>query len=322
MASAAGSPNPDGTRRPSIFDFAALDLTAEEARQLEEELARGETFDSALAPPEPVEYTSTQRHQVQPLKLTRHDIDTKTGERIQYVRPLGDRPLAQDAPRNDFEGLEDVKEDELEALARQLEEEDRLQSQAMEAKNTQPLPPPPAEDSALEETAKPNQTESKLATENTAGNTQSQAAATDSNPRAALESTTSIEGAGELSAPLAEIEQLKLSPEEVSELQAEVADGPTALEVEQPSELELTARREARAAEAQPAEEDQRIQMESRSSVREVEQLKAGLKTGSRLVQDTPVPEVVAAAVSERAGEHVSHDGSTGRLADGEYIDA
>lgn len=348
------SPNPSTSSRPSLDDFAALDLTPEELAALEQELLNGETFDSALDDA-PANYSSTTQHSVQPLRVTkadREEIDPVTGERIKYVRALPDRPLASDAPRDDLAGLEDVSESELEMLARELEAEERA-SKGIE----EDAPPVPEKDDGeessvqepmfghrkepevvrdeepalvFEETAsvdertedsapKQAQHDDKVAREvepsvETGEEEKDEPTredpAADTTPKsdAALAKATSIPGMGgaSLSAPIEQVEKLSLSPAEVKELKTDLASTTLALEVEQPSAFEEKVIREAKAAAAAaPKGEDEKIVMEGRSSRREVDQLKAGLREGKKLEGESEVPDLGVAAVEERVANAI-----------------
>jgi hypothetical protein len=137
-----------GTTSPklvSLDDFASLNLTPDELAALEAEIRGGETFDSALPPsssrPQQT-YSSTTHHAVQSLRITKSVVDAN-GEKVNVVRPLPDRPLASEVVKDDFEGIDDVPEDELEALARELEEEERAAAGDRAVEEEAPLPTPP-----------------------------------------------------------------------------------------------------------------------------------------------------------------------------------
>ncbi|ORY65617.1 hypothetical protein BCR35DRAFT_326551 [Leucosporidium creatinivorum] len=334
------SPNPSTSSRPSLDDFAALDLTAEELAALEKELLEGDTFDSGLGASEPpASYSSTVHHTVQPLRFTkadREEIDPVTGERIKYVRPLPDRPLASDAPKDDMAGLEDVSEQELGMLARELEAEERKmngeQEDAppvpekdeveevveVEEKGEEPLqeqdPAPqdmlaPAEEPLPEQAqddsnvVKEQDDKEEVDKEEPNDATREDPAA-DTTPQSdeALAAATSVVGLGgaSLSAPIEQVEKLSLSPEEVSELKNDLASGTLSLEVDQPSAYEKEVLKDIKAEAAKPQDDDEKIEMEQRSSRREVEKLKAGLNSGKKLEGESEVPELGVPAMEER----------------------
>ncbi|KAK4055877.1 hypothetical protein OIO90_003134 [Microbotryomycetes sp. JL221] len=270
------SPLPDainGVRRASIDDFAALDLSPEELKQLQNELERNDTFSSGLVeddkPTAPKTFMSTIHHAVKPLRFTRKD--PSTGDKINVVRPLGNRPLASD-PTKDFEGLDELNDKELEALARELELEDEGHKQAQEAvrdKDKQGLPP-------LPKGVKPP----------------------------ALVGSTSVAGDGgaSLSQPIQHVEKLSLSPDELKDLEQVASSGPQALELEHPSEFEERLIKEAKVAASSPEPEDNGSVIDRRSTISEIKALKEGTLAGKgRRVTESKIPDLGVDDVHERA---------------------
>lgn len=339
MPAKPASPDPsngnDNGRRPSLVDFAALDLTAAEAAQLEAELAAGQTFDSALASP-PVDKdksyasSSTLQHEVLPLRLTKHD--QLTGDKYHVVRPLGNRPLASKVPRgDDYQHLNDVGEDELEALARQLEEEEeaekvkkgkRIMVEARErARRTDedrlgaelPHRPSSAAPPPLPDKEEPIPSASSTTLPMPAPIVPSNASVDSSAVADPLRSQTSIENASgaELSAPIAQIDQLRLSPDEVAELEDSVARHGTELSVKQPDVDAVVEETEGMSGRRE-YESDEKVDERQTSSNKpgtsrsgvDKEQLKAGLKREASRAEE--LPDVVAAAVAAAADQSQS----------------
>ncbi|KAK4047410.1 hypothetical protein OIV83_005457 [Microbotryomycetes sp. JL201] len=261
-------------RRPSVDDFAALDLSPEELKQLEKELEKGETFDSGLMderPTAPRTFLSTIHHAVKPLRFSRKD--PATGDKVNVIRPLGERPLASD-PSKDLEGLDELDENELEQLARELELEEQ-QAQAAREKDKAGLPP-------LPKGSRPPKGAGTLA----------------------LAGAISVPGDGgaSLSQPIQHVEKLSLSPEEVKDLEKVAQEGVKALELEHPSELEQQWIREAKAAATSPEPEDNGAVIDRRSTISEVRDLKQKALSGQgRRFTESKIPNLGVADVEERA---------------------
>ncbi|GAA5971115.1 hypothetical protein JCM21900_004570 [Sporobolomyces salmonicolor] len=128
-ASSSSSPASTADSHPkpqaTLDDFADLDLTESELEELAREISRGETFSSGLGSSHDstgagYDFSMTQRFepipQTQPLRF----------EKVNFTRPLPDRPLASEIVKDELEGIdaEELDMDELEKLAKELEEEE------------------------------------------------------------------------------------------------------------------------------------------------------------------------------------------------------
>lgn len=185
--------------KPSLDDFADLDLSEAELAELAREISNGDTFSSGLGSnPEPYHFNDATRRfegSTAPLKV----------EKINFTRALPDRPLASEVVRDELEGIEqgDLDIDELEQLAKELEAEElerrRLRDAQVGNGSTGIEPPPLPEKESPTPPALPKKEEEDVTS-------------TSALPREVAEST-SVEGMGgaSLSAPLAEIEQLHIS---------------------------------------------------------------------------------------------------------------
>lgn len=179
--------------KPSLDDFADLDLTEAELAELAREISNDDTFSSGLVNSGGRDHgydfsDATRRFEgsTAPLRI----------EKINFSRALPDRPLASEVARDELEGIEqgDFDLDELEQLARELEAEElerRRLRDAQVANGTRGVDPPPLP--AKEATVILSVEAVTL-------------------PKEVAESRT-VEGMGgaSLSAPLAEIEKLEIS---------------------------------------------------------------------------------------------------------------
>ncbi|GAA5981634.1 hypothetical protein JCM5350_008057 [Sporobolomyces pararoseus] len=180
--------------KPSLDDFADLDLTEAELAELAREISNNDTFSSGLV-------NARQDHSYDFSDATRR-FEGSTAplkiEKINFTRPLPDRPLASDVVRDELEGIDqgDLDIDELEKLAKELEAEEmerrRLRDAQIESGSRGVEPPRLPSKEGVEE--------------------ESRAVETSNLPKEVAESTT-VEGMGgaSLSAPLAEIEKLHIS---------------------------------------------------------------------------------------------------------------
>ncbi|BGP33250.1 hypothetical protein JCM10296v2_005044 [Rhodotorula toruloides] len=278
--------------KPSIDDFADLNLSPSEAAELAREIEAGETFSSALTHSTSSALDSTASHRgegggfsftssatqhfdpvhppTEPLKL----------EKVNFVRPLPDQPLHQAGTREDelegIEGLDEVGEDELEKLARELEEMDaefrRKKANRLSATKGAAPPVPDKTDSGLDDPPLPTKPLPPLTSP--------------SNLKSDLASKTAIEGDGgaSLSAPLVEIEPLRLSGREKASLKAEEA--PKEVQIQPISELEKQV-----AETPLPSTDDHNARgaLGRPTSTREAEAIKASLN-GGQGEEATPMP--------------------------------
>ncbi|BGP01115.1 hypothetical protein RTG_02834 [Rhodotorula toruloides ATCC 204091] len=229
--------------KTSIDDFADLNLSPSELAELAREIEAGETFSSALTPSTSsaldadgqggegggFSFTSSATQRFDPVHSPTEPLKL---EKVSFVRPLPDRPLHQAGTRADelegIEGLDEVGEDELEKLARELEEMDaefrRKKANRLSATKEEKPPMPDKSDSGLDDPPLPSKPLPPLTSP--------------SNLAPDLASKTTIEGDGgaSLSAPLVEIEPLRLSGREKARLEAEW--GPREVQVQPVSELE------------------------------------------------------------------------------------
>ncbi|BGP17579.1 hypothetical protein JCM10213_001227 [Rhodosporidiobolus nylandii] len=212
----------DDRPKPTLDDFASLDLSAEELAELERELAAGETFSSGLGSShansgQGYDFSTTQRFEplfspTAPLKL----------EKVNFVRPLPDRPLASEVVRDELEGIDadEIGEDELEKLARELEAEEEERRRLRDAQGDAGRgvePPPLPEKQPSEGAPKSPELPAKDAPSAAAPPPQPSA-------KGELAEKTSVEGAGgaELSAPLKEVEKLRLDDDVVASLSSDL----------------------------------------------------------------------------------------------------
>ncbi|GAA5902048.1 hypothetical protein JCM5296_007563 [Sporobolomyces johnsonii] len=257
-ASSSSSPASTADSHPkpqaTLDDFADLDLTESELEELAREISRGDTFSSGLASsPDSTrpgyDFSTTQRFepipQTQPLRF----------EKVNFTRPLPDRPLASEVVKDELEGIdaEELDMDELEKLARELEEEEMERRRLRDAqgdtgRGVQPPPLPEKDSMATKEPplprkdhdlamplshpeaasspspAQPSAPESSTPTTERAapstGTTPALGPSADpsssTSPTAALDSQTSVSGLGgaSLSAPISEIDKLRLSDDD------------------------------------------------------------------------------------------------------------
>ncbi|GAA5827345.1 hypothetical protein JCM11251_003775 [Rhodosporidiobolus azoricus] len=197
-------------RKPTLDDFAALNLSASELAELERELAQGETFSSGLVHDgDPIRQgfnfssSATQHFEpvfapTEPLKL----------EKVNFERPLPDWPLASEVVRDELDGLgaDGLGEDELEKLVREMEaeEEERRRLRDAQGEEGRGVEPPPLPEKKGGEESEPSLPAKDLSHHNDDE----------------LANTTSIPGAGgaALSAPLAQVDRLDLSSAELASL--------------------------------------------------------------------------------------------------------
>lgn len=110
--SSFNEPSHEGTpRRASVADFASLDLSPEELAELVREIEAGETFDSAVVPSSPVLGSGN----VSPLPSVEEENPI-----IETVRAGPERSISQDAPYDEFDGI-DITEAESEQILRELD---------------------------------------------------------------------------------------------------------------------------------------------------------------------------------------------------------
>ncbi|GAA5933287.1 uncharacterized protein JCM15063_001274 [Sporobolomyces koalae] len=189
--------------KPSLDDFADLDLTEAELAELAREISNGDTFSSGLGSSHDSTRTgydfsdATRRFEgtTAPLKI----------DKINFSRALPDRPLASEVVKDELEGIDqdELDFDELEQLAKELEQEElerrRLRDAQLET-GTPGIEPPPLPEKHSTQEAEPAVPE-KLTVVEPAPLPQQVA------------TSTSVEGAGgaSLSAPIAEIERLHVS---------------------------------------------------------------------------------------------------------------
>ncbi|BGP41253.1 hypothetical protein JCM10450v2_005293 [Rhodotorula kratochvilovae] len=135
--------------KPSIDDFASLALSPSELDELAREIAAGETFSSGLGTLSPsggggpLNFGSHATRTFEPVLPATQPLKL---DRIRFERPLPERPLASDPARDVLEGIDtaNLEEDELEALARELEaEEERARSARGSADVGMGVQPPP-----------------------------------------------------------------------------------------------------------------------------------------------------------------------------------
>ncbi|GAA5839569.1 hypothetical protein JCM9279_005982 [Rhodotorula babjevae] len=233
---------PDGSNgntttaaKPSIDDFASLSLSPSELDELAREIASGSTFSSGLgtltpldashAPAAPLNFSHATRT-IEPVLPPTAPLKF---ERVNFTRPLPDRPLASDVARDELEGIEtdDLGEDELDKLARELEEEEEQRRRLRDAQGPSRVEPPPLPEKL--EPVDDTSTERKLADPPVP-------------PKlpAELAGATAVGGAGgaALSAPLVDIATLRLSPHEQATLASPPSPGGATLEVRPVSALE------------------------------------------------------------------------------------
>ncbi|GAA5982459.1 hypothetical protein JCM11641_006122 [Rhodosporidiobolus odoratus] len=205
------TPSSPSRSKPSLDDFTSLDLTPSELAELERELAAGETFSSGLGSSasnhKPYDFSTTQRFEpvfapTAPLKF----------EKVNFTRPLPDRPLASEVVKDELEGIdtEEIAEDELDKLARELEaeEEERRRLRDAQGEAGRGVEPPP-----LPEKVENGETTQPEVPRKDAGK-----------PEGSVGQATSVEGAGgaELSAPIEEVEKLKLSEDTVASIASDI----------------------------------------------------------------------------------------------------
>ncbi|GAA6059759.1 hypothetical protein JCM10212_001967 [Sporobolomyces blumeae] len=203
---------PSPPSKPSLDDFADLDLTEAELAELAREIALGDTFSSGLGSshdPSRQGYDfsdSTRRFEptTAPLRF----------ERVNFTRPLPDRPLASDVVRDELEGIDqdDLDIDELEKLAKELEAEELERRRLRDAQDVPGIEPPPVPEKQADDTEQAPPLPEKGPTTEVDEQTVDGAGLAP-HPSSAIAGTTSVGGMGgaSLSKPLAEIERLDLS---------------------------------------------------------------------------------------------------------------
>ncbi|KPV74455.1 uncharacterized protein RHOBADRAFT_54272 [Rhodotorula graminis WP1] len=256
--------------KPSIDDFASLSLSPSELDELAREIASGSTFSSGLGTLTPLDAPRAAPLNFSHATRTIEPVLPSTAplkfERVNFQRPLPDRPLASDVARDELEGIEtdDLGEDELDKLARELEEEEDERRRLRDAQGEARIEPPPLPE-------KPAATDEPVI------------AAKVADPPvplklpAELAGATAVGGAGgaALSAPLVDVTTLRLSPHE----QATLADMPSpsgaTLEVQPVSALERAGPLpEAAEEEGEPG---RAAAGSSRTSKREADEIRAEL---------------------------------------------
>ena len=230
----ASSGDTTSTAKPSIDDFASLSLSPSELDELAREIASGSTFSSGLGTLTPLDAPRAAPLNFSHATRTIEPVLPPTAplkfERVNFTRPLPDRPLASDVARDELEGIEtdDLGEDELDKLARELEEEEEQRRRLRDAQpGSSHIEPPPVPEKRDPASDKP--TERKLADPPVP-------------PKlpAELAGATAVGGAGgaALSAPLVDVATLRLSPHEQATLASPPSPGGATLEVQPVSALE------------------------------------------------------------------------------------
>ncbi|BGP25703.1 hypothetical protein Rt10032_c06g2882 [Rhodotorula toruloides] len=272
--SASTSANP----KPSIDDFADLNLSPTELAELAREIEAGETFSSALTPSTSsalgtgaegkegggFSFTSSATQHFDPVHSPTEPLKL---EKVNFVRPLPDRPLHRAGEAGNelegIEGLDEVGEDDLEKLARELEEMDAEFQRKKEKRVSAKPPVPDKSDSGSDDPPLPAKPLPPLTSP--------------SNLSSDLASKTTVEGDGGacLSAPLVQIEPLRLSAREKASLK--VDEAPTKVDVQPVSALEKHV-----AETLLPTNDatNQAQQAGRPTSTREVEAIKASLNGG------------------------------------------
>ncbi|GAA6006830.1 uncharacterized protein JCM10292_005466 [Rhodotorula paludigena] len=307
--SEAGSPR---QAVPSLDDFASLNLSPAELAELAREIQSGETFSSGLGSlspwtgpnvatsasgaPQGYDFGTTATRRIEPAFSPTAPLRL---EKVNFTRPLPDRPLASDVARDELAGIdldaEGLNEDALEKLVREMEAEEeerrRLRNaQGDGSRGVEPPPLPEKEPDQHEEPAlPPKPAEEDAAKEDSA----KEDSAKEDSAKDDIARQTAIEndGGAELSAPIAEVQALRLSPSEKEELakHAPLAGdaagaASTTLEVEPADKLEkeLAAAVEQAARDAKPpsaaeAPPSPARDGTARSSAAEVQNLKSVL---------------------------------------------
>ncbi|GAA5864800.1 hypothetical protein JCM8547_009236 [Rhodosporidiobolus lusitaniae] len=226
-SSKAAASSTSSRPKPSLDDFADLDLTPSELAQLKDELEKGDSFSSGLLDPSSSGdrdlnfSTATQRFTpsfspTAPLKV----------EKINFTRPLPDRPLASEVVKDELEGIEtgSLDEDELEKLMKEMEAEEEERRRLRDAQQVgEGVEPPPLPEKPDEEegTPKSPRLPAKDVPPSFSSPPPPASSSPSSSPSADLASTTPLpgpDGGAALSAPLAEIEKLSLSSSSLAEL--------------------------------------------------------------------------------------------------------
>ncbi|GAA5905761.1 hypothetical protein JCM8208_000888 [Rhodotorula glutinis] len=224
--------------RPSIDDFASLSLSPSELDELAREIASGSTFSSGLgtltpldAPNAPAAAPLNFSHATRTIEPVLPPTAPLKFERVNFTRPLPDRPLASDVARDELEGIEtgDLGEDELDKLARELEEEEEERRRLRDAQGPTRVEPPPLPE-------KPASVEPAAV----AATTKLADPPVPPKLPADLAGATAVGGAGgaALSAPLVDVATLRLSPHEQATLASPPSPGGATLEVQPVSALE------------------------------------------------------------------------------------
>ncbi|GJN90014.1 hypothetical protein Rhopal_003009-T1 [Rhodotorula paludigena] len=303
--SEAGSPR---QAAPSLDDFASLNLSPSELAELAREIQSGETFSSGLGSLSPwtgpnvatsasgaqqgYDFGTTATRRIEPVFSPTAPLRL---EKVNFTRPLPDRPLASDVARDELAGIdldaEGLNEDALEKLVREMEAEEEERRRLRDAqgdgsRGVEPPPLPEKEPDQHEEPALP----SKPAEEDTA----KEDSAKEDSAKDDIARQTAVEndGGAELSAPIAEVQALRLSPSEKEELAKDAlpagdAAGSTsttlAVEPADKLEKELAAAVEQAARDAKPPPaadappSPARGDGATRSSAAEVQNLKSSL---------------------------------------------
>lgn len=289
---AAASSSAAAAPKPSLDDFASLSLSPSELDELAREIASGSTFSSGLGSLSPPGGDGDSRaplnfaHATRTIEPVLPPTAPLAFERVNFTRPLPDRPLASDAPRDELEGIETdgVGEDELEKLARELEAEEEEEERRRRAGAAVEPPPLPEKETDPNKAADPP-VPPKLPAE--------------------LAGATAVGGAGgaALSAPLVEVETLVLSPREAASLAVPPSPGGATLEVQPVSALERAA--------PLPTEGDEEASASSRdadgprTTRREADEIKKelnleGARGGAAKVSE--MPHFAAGDLTPRAG--------------------
>ncbi|GAA6020557.1 hypothetical protein JCM11491_000795 [Sporobolomyces phaffii] len=199
--------------KPSLDDFADLDLSEAELAALAREISAGETFSSGLGSASSqldagFDFSHATRRfdggATAPLRMAK----------VNFARALPDRPLASDVARDELEGIDqgELDLDELERFAKELEADElerRRLRDAQAGAGARGVDPPPLPEKEL--------TPSPPVPEKSEGQEEEDKGVRESSSPSSLPKdvaeSTSVEGMGgaSLSAPLAEVEQLRIS---------------------------------------------------------------------------------------------------------------
>ncbi|GAA6028817.1 hypothetical protein JCM8097_007409 [Rhodosporidiobolus ruineniae] len=215
-------------RKPTLDDFADLNLSPDELAELQREISQGETFSSGLGglsshDPSRSGFdfsTATRRFEpvfapTAPLKI----------EKINFTRPLPDRPLASEVAKDELEGIDQAELDdaELERLVKELEGEENERRRLRDAQNGGGVEPPPLPEKEGEG-GEGDVKSPRLPKKDFPLSPDVAYAAKEEGKDPAVAEATSVAGAGgaALSAPVAEIDRLHLSSADVHDLAADL----------------------------------------------------------------------------------------------------